>query len=116
MENDDAPPELEQGDVPFEERPRRFARIKSRIRGFKREREKPLSLNAVAIFALVYFGGGLVVQRFDQGFLLFAWIMTGPLAITVYHTREVHGSLLNPYTLFFSTVLAASITAHFLLN
>jgi hypothetical protein len=107
------PPELEPGEVPFE-KPRRFERTRKLIRRVSRKRERPPSPAAIAAFVLIYFGGGIGVQFADHGFLLFAWTMTGPLAISVYMTYEGRGSLLNPFTLFFSSVLLGSVGAHFI--
>jgi hypothetical protein len=35
--------------------------------------------------------------------------MVGPIGITVYLTFDGRGSLLNPYTLFFSALVAAAL-------
>ena len=63
--------------------------------------------------AIAYFGGALAVGFFNQGFLLSAWLTTGPLFVTIYMTFEGKGSLLNPYTMFFATILVACIAAYF---
>ena len=46
----------------------------------------------------------------------FAWLMTGPLGISVYLTFDGRGSLLNPYTLFFSAIVAGAAGGHVFLG
>lgn len=106
------PPELTSDDVPFEPQPRRLERVKNAVRRIRRKREKPLSASAISLFVLVYAAGATAVGYFEAGLLLFAWLMMGPLGITVYLTFDGRGSLLNPYTLFFSAVVAAAVGAH----
>ena len=105
------PPELTDDDVPFEPHPRRLERVKNAVRRIHRKREKPLSAVATSIFVLVYAAGASAVGYLGTGLLLFAWLMMGPLGITVYLTFDGRGSLLNPYTLFFSALVAAAVGA-----
>lgn len=109
---EEPPPVLDQGEVPFEP-PQRFARARKIIRHVSRKRKKPPADWAIGLLALVYFGGALGVGQFNQGFLLSAWLMTGPLFVTIYLTFEGRGSLLNPYTMFFATSLVACVGAYF---
>jgi len=109
---DDLPPVLDGDDVPFE-KPKRFRRAREAIKRASRKREKPPSDLSIGALAFAYFGGALAVFKFDQGFLLSAWLAAGPLYVTIYMTFEGRGSLLNPYTLFFATVVIACIGAHF---
>lgn len=110
------PPELTADDVPFEPHPRRLERVQNAVRRIHRKREKPLSAVATSIFVLVYAAGASAVGHFGTGLLLFAWLMMGPLGITVYLTFDGRGSLLNPYTLFFSTLVAAAVGAQLYLG
>ena len=110
------PPELTDDDVPFEPHPRRLERVKNAVRRIHRKREKPLSAGATSIFILVYAAGASAVGYFGTGLLLFAWLMVGPLGITVYLTFDGRGSLLNPYTLFFSALVAAALGAQLFLG
>ena len=106
------PPVLDNGDVPFEP-PQRFARTRKIIRHVSRKRKKPPSDLAISALAIAYFGGALAVGFFNQGFLLSAWLTTGPLFVTIYMTFEGKGSLLNPYTMFFATILVVCVAAYF---
>jgi len=107
---EELPPVLDQGEVPFAPPPRGFARTRKFIKRVSRKREKPPSELAIATLALAYFGGALAVCLFNQGYLLAAWLTTGPLFVTVYLTFDgIRGSLLNPYTLFFAAVLVACV-------
>ena len=110
------PPELTDDDVPFEPQPRRLERVKNAVRRIHRKREKPLTAGATSIFFLVYAAGASGVGYFGTGLLLFAWLMVGPLGITVYLTFDGRGSLLNPYTLFFSALVAAALGAQLFLG
>ena len=101
-------------EVPFEAPPRRLSRTRAFVLHLQRRREKPLSEPGVAIFLAVYAFGLYAVGFLDPGFLLFSWLMTGPLAVTVYLTFDGRGSLMNPYTLFFTALVLASFAAHFL--
>jgi H+/Cl- antiporter ClcA len=116
MNQGEIPPELDKREVPFEGPSRRFARTRKLIRHVRRKREKPPPVTAITVFVLIYFVGGLGVRYFDSGSLLVAWLATGPLAVTIYLTYEGRGSLLNPYTLFFSTILVAGVATHFLVR
>ena len=109
-----APPVLSNDDVPFEA-PRRLARVRNAARRINRQRER-LPAGAFSAAILVYALGAAVAGYFGSGLLLFAWLMAGPLGITVYLTFDGHGSLLNPYTLFFSAVVLLSVGAHVVLN
>ena len=109
----DKPPQLDQGEVPFE-RPRRFARTRSLVRRVIRKREKRPSEAAIAVFVTLYFGGALGVCYFDRTFLLSAWLMAGPLTVAVYSTYEERGRLLNPYVLFYVAIIAACVASHFI--
>jgi len=106
------PPELTSDEVPFEPPSRRIERIKSAVRRVRRNRERPLSARATSVLVLVYAAGASGVGYFGSGLLLLAWLMTGPLGISVYLTFEGRGSLLNPYTIFFGTVVTAAVGAH----
>ena len=106
------PPQLDPGDVPFE-RSSHFARTRNLVRRVIRKREKPPSEVAIAAFVLLYFGGALGVCYFDRTFLLSAWLMAGPLTVAVYSTYEERGPMLNPYVLFFATVIVACIASYF---
>ncbi|MGE4063224.1 MAG: hypothetical protein AB7E79_07625 [Rhodospirillaceae bacterium] len=106
------PPELTNDGVPFEQRKPRIPLVRRAARHFKRRREKPLSPAAIAVSILIYALGAATAGYFGSGLLLFAWLMAGPLAVTVYLTFDGHGSLLNPYTLFFAAIVAASVAAH----
>ena len=106
------PPVLDHGDIPFEP-PRRFARARNVIRHVSRKRKKTPSDFSIGALAIAYFGGALAVGQFNRGFLLSAWLMTGPLFVSVYMTFEGRGSLLNPYTLVFAGVLTACVAAYF---
>ena len=114
MNMQELPPVLDQEEVPFEPPTRRFVRARKITQRVSRKRKKPPSDWAVGALAIGYFGGALCVLHFDEGFLLAAWLTTGPLFVTVYMTFEGRGSLLNPYTLFFTTILVACITGHFI--
>ncbi len=103
------PPHLGDGDLPFESPPRRFARARNAVRRIRRKREKLPSAMAVSACALVYALGAAGVGYFGTGLLLFAWLMAGPLGLSVYLTLDADGSLLNPYTLLFSAVVSGSI-------
>lgn len=106
------PPELTSDEVPFEPQPRRIERIKNAVRQARRKRDKPLSARATSLFVLAYATGASAVGYFSSGLLLFAWLMAGPLAVTVHLTFDGRGSLPNPYTLFFGAVVAAAVGAH----
>jgi len=110
------PPELTADDIPFEPRPRRLERVKNAVRRIHRKREKPLSAGATSIFFLVYAAGASAVGYLGTGLLLFAWLMIGPLGITVYLTFDGRGLLLNPYTLFFTALVAAALGAQLFLG
>lgn len=110
------PPELTSDDVPFEPQPRRIERVKNAVRRMRRKREKPLSPGATSIFVLVYAAGASAVGYFGTGLLLFAWLMLGPLGLTVYLTFDGRGSLLNPYTLFFAALVSAAVGAHLFIS
>ena len=105
---------LDPEEIPFETPPRRFVRTRKIIQRIGRKREKPPSELAIGIFVLAYSFGALGVYYFDTRYLLLAWLMTGPLVVTVYMTYEGRGSLLNPYTLFFAAIIAACVFAYFL--
>jgi len=107
------PPQLDQGEVPFE-RSRHFARTRNLVRRVIRQREKRPSEVAIAAFVLLYFGGALGICYFDRTFLLSAWLMAGPLTVAVYSTYEEHGRLLNPYVLFFAAIIVACVASHFI--
>ena len=108
------PPELDGGEVPFEIAPPRVSPARKLIRHVSRRRKKPPSDLAIALSMLAYFGGALAIYRYDQGLLLSAWLATGPLFVTVYMTFQGRASLLNPYTLFFATILVACVAGHFI--
>lgn len=91
----------------------RLPRALDALRRIKSRRETQPSPKAWAVSFLVYALGSAGVATFEQGFLLFAWLMCGPLALTIYLTFDGKGSLLNPYTLFFTTVVALSIAGYF---
>jgi len=101
-------------EVPFEAPPRRLARTRSFVLRLSRRREKPLSETGVAIFLAIYAVGFYAVGFHDPGYLLLSWLMTGPLAVTVYLTFDGRGSLMNPYTLFFAAVVLGSFGTYVL--
>jgi len=105
------PPELPEDGGPFETSPPRVTLARRAARHFKRRREKPLPAAAIAVSVLIYALGAAAAGYFGSGLLLFAWLMTGPLAVTVYLTFDGHGSLLNPYTLFFFAIVAGCVAA-----
>lgn len=72
-------------------------------------REKVPSPLAVSVSVCTYFFGALVTYPIDHTFLLASWLAAGPLHYTVYLTREARGSLLNPYTLFFTGLVMFSL-------
>ena len=111
---EELPPVLDQGEVPFEPAPRPFVAARKIIRRVSRKREKPPSDLAVCVLVVTYFGCALAVHYFNHGFLLSAWLTTGPLFVTVYMTFEGRGSLLNPYTLFFTAILVSCVAAYFI--
>jgi len=111
---EELPPVLDQGEVPFEPAPRAFVGARKIIKRVSRKREKPPSDLAVCVLVVIYLGGALVVDYFNRGFLLSAWLTTGPLFVTVYMTFEGRGSLLNPYTLFFAAILISCVAAYFI--
>lgn len=74
----------------------------SRFHRSKFIREKVPSPLAVCVSVCTYFFGALAIYPIDHTFLLASWLAAGPLLYTVYLTREARGSLLNPYTLFFT--------------
>src|SRR5690606_31668151 len=76
-------------------------------------REKLPSQLSVAVSVLIYFVGGLAFSVLvDRGFLLFAWLMCGPLGLTIYLARELKHTLLNPYTLFFATLVVLGVAGY----
>jgi len=75
-------------------------------------REKVPSPRAIGLAAFVYFFGALAIYTIDPVYLLGAWGMGGGLLVTVYLTRDAKGSLLNPYTLFFATVVAICLAGY----
>ena len=101
-------------EVPFEAPPRHRTRTRTFVMRLRRRREKPLSELGVAVFLAIYAFGLYAVGFIDPGFLLFSWLMTGPLAVTVYLTFDGRGSLMNPYTLFFAAVVITSFAAYVL--
>ncbi len=105
------PPQLDHGEVPFE-RSRPYAHTRNIVRRVIRKREKPNSEAVIAVFVLLYFGGALGVWYIDPTFLLSAWLMAGPLTVAVYSTHEERGRLLNPYALFFATIIVACVASH----
>ncbi len=113
MEEDlvEKPPQLDQGEVPFE-RSRHFARTRKLVRRVIRKREKPPSEAVISILVLLYFGGALGVRYFDHALLFSAWIMTGPLTVAVYLTHEERRPILNPYVLCFATIIVACIVSY----
>lgn len=113
---DNGPPELVEDGVPFESPSARVPLVRRAARRFHRYREKPLSPSAVAVSLFVYALGASVTGYYGSGLLLFAWLMAGPLGVTVYLTFDGRGSLLNPYTLFFAAIVSASVALHFLQN
>jgi hypothetical protein len=78
-------------------------------------REKVPSPAAIAVGSAIYVGGAIGIGLFDRGFLLMAWLMTVFLAMAVYLTLDAHGRLVNAYTVFFASVIAASTAGYFLL-
>ena len=103
-----------QHEVPFEAPTHRLARTRPFGLRLPRRREKPLSETGVAIFLAIYALGLYAVGFHDPSYLLLSWLMTGPLAVTVYLTFDGRGSLMNPYTLFFAAVVLASFAAYVL--
>jgi len=103
-----------QHEVPFEAPTHRLARTRSFVLRLPRRREKPLSETGVAIFLAIYALGLYAVGFHDPGYLLLSWLMTGPLAVTVYLTFDGRGSLMNPYTLFFAAIVLGSFAAYVL--
>ena len=91
-----------------------LARTRSFVLRLQRRREKPLSETGVAIFLAIYALGFYAVGFHDPGYLLLSWLMTGPLAVTVYLTFDGRGSLMNPYTLFFAAIVLGSFAAYVL--
>lgn len=110
------PPEISQDEVPFEKPRGRIARLRELGRRARRKRESIPSPAAISIFILVFAGGAATVGSLGSGLLLFAWLMAGPLAVTIYLTRDAGGSLINPYTLFFAAIIAASLGAYMFLG
>ena len=94
--------------------PQRLARTRPFVLRLPRRREKPLSEAGVAIFLAIYALGFYAVGFHDPGYLLLSWLMTGPLAVTVYLTFDGRGSLMNPYTLFFAAIVLGSFAAYVL--
>jgi ABC-type Fe3+-siderophore transport system permease subunit len=83
-----------------------------RIRIIRRSadrRERVPSPSAIGVCCAIYFLGALGVYTVDQGYLLFAWLMSGLLGVAVYLTLDLRGSLANPYTLFFAAVVMSSL-------
>lgn len=110
------PPELVEDGFPFESPSAKAPFVRRAARRFNRHREKPLSPSAVAVSLSAYALGASATGYYGTGLLLFAWLMTGPLGVTVYLTFDGRGSLLNPYTLFFAAIVSASVALHFLQN
>ncbi len=84
----------------------------SRFRRSAALREKVPSPLAICTSICVYFFGALGVYVFDHVFLLSAWLAAGPLLFAVYLTRDAKGSLLNPYTLFFSGLVVVNLCGY----
>ncbi|MGE3333162.1 MAG: hypothetical protein AB7I36_05930 [Rhodospirillaceae bacterium] len=82
--------------------------------GFSHHREKGPSPLWIAVSSAIYVGGAVGVGIINQGFLLLAWLMTVFLAMAVYLTLDAHGRLINAYTIFFTSIIALSATAHFI--
>jgi hypothetical protein len=102
-------------DIPFETPPRRLGRVRRALR-IPRHREKMPSIGAISLFVLVFALGAVSVGYLGSGLLLLAWLMAGPLAITIYLTFDGRGSLLNPYTLFFGAIVAGCVVANIALG
>lgn len=81
--------------------------------GLTHHREKAPTPMMIAASSAVYVGGAIGIGLFDRGFLLMAWLMTVFLAVAVYLTLDAHGRLINAYTVFFSTIIAASAFGYF---
>jgi len=110
---DDLPPVLEQEEVvPFETVPGRPPRLPKSGQRVQRKREKPASALAIAVLTAIYFGGSLAVYSFDHGFLLSAWLLTGPWFAAVCLAPEARGRLLSPYSLFLATALVACLAGY----
>jgi len=77
-------------------------------------RESAPSPVVIGIAAFTYFFGALGIYAFDPVFLPLAWGMGGGLVVSVYLTLEGKGSLLNPYTLFFASVVAGCVAGYFI--
>jgi len=84
--------------------------VRQRVRSTRRDAPSPRAWSASV---LTYALGSVAVAAIDQGFLLVAWLMCGPLAVTVYLTFDDHHSLLNAYTLFFSAIVLGCLAGYF---
>jgi len=75
-------------------------------------REKYPSPTALASCVFVFFLTALAISGLNAGFLLFGWLMMGPLAIAVYVTLDIKGPLVNAYTVLFGMIAASSFAAY----
>jgi len=79
----------------------RMLRTRMLIRRAAARRERYPSAQSVALGTLLFFASALSISFFDSRFLLYAWMMFGPLVIAIYMSIDGKTSLFNPYTLFF---------------
>jgi len=80
-------------------------------RGIAR-REKYPSAMAMAFSVLAFFLSALAVSQIDAGFLLFGWLMLGPLAAAIYVTLDMKGPLVNTYTVVFAVIAGCNFAAY----
>jgi len=87
----------------------RMLRTRMLIRRAAARRERYPSAQSIALCTLLFFASALAISFFDARFLLYAWMMFGPLVIAIYMSVDSKASVFNPYTLFFGTNVAGGL-------